>query len=457
MNSGTPFRICATLWSGLRSLKLTLASLFLLAGSSIVGTILPQKLALSEYHQRLGTVAAHLIRILQLDNMYHSWWFIGLLGLFALNLVACSLQRLPGVWRQITCPLLTPRDGWLQNCSQYVSWQVSPASETLVQGMTDVLRRHFGPVRCTEEEGVVWLFAQRQSWARLGAYVTHLAILAILLGGLIGDRGGLRGYMTIPEGQTVDQFSLDGGQEVVPLEFSVRCDQFSVDYYAGSDSPREFRSVLTILDDGREVAGLAQVPVRVNHPLRYRGLTFYQSDYGVDAHLFHFVVTPREGEPFEIEVSTDRRVSLPDGTSLVVAGYISDFDGQGPAAGLQLLFPDGRSGRAMAFHNLELRDGSFDAPYRFRLLSMGQRWYTGLQVSRDPGLPVVWLGCLLLVVGTLVAFYCSHQRLWIQLRADIDGTRIIVAGQDYRHREYFAKRFANLCHDLRQVMPEDQP
>ena len=83
MNPGRFSLVRATLWNSLRSLKLTLVTLFLLAGGSVFGTLLPQNLPLSEYQQRLGPIVARIVEILQLHDMYHSWWFFGLLGLFA--------------------------------------------------------------------------------------------------------------------------------------------------------------------------------------------------------------------------------------------------------------------------------------------------------------------------------------------------------------------------------------
>ena len=41
--------------------------------------------------------------------------------------------------------------------------------------------------------------------------------------------------------------------------------------------------------------------------------------------------------------------------------------------------------------------------------------YTGLQVTKDPGVWVVWSGCLLMVVGLFIAFFMSHKRVWIVL------------------------------------------
>lgn len=449
MNSEYFARMRASLTRGLRSLKLTLISLFLLAGSSVIGTILPQGLPLSEYERRLGPLGARIIGILQLSDMYHAWWFLGLLGLFALNLAACSLHRLPGVWRQVLHPDPAPGERWLQGRPCHCRWRDARAPEALLPEFSNIFTQRLGKVRHGEVRGVVWLFVQKQGWSRFGAYITHGAILVILLGGMMGSLGGFRGYVTIAEGQIADRFYLDDGRQSRPLGFGVRCDRFAIERYENSDRPREYRSLLTILENGRAVPGLTQVPVRVNHPLRYRGLNFYQSGYGLDGYLLHLSVSPRAGGGrFEIEVPSGQKVGLPDGTSVTIAGYVTDFDGQGPAAGLELHYPDGGHGRAMAFQSEHLRAGDGDVPYDFRILSVAQRWYTGLQVNRDPGVMLVWVGCLLLVAGTLAAFYFSHQRWWLQLRQDQNGTLVVFSAQSHRHTESFARRFDALCREL---------
>ena len=57
----------------------------------------------------------------------------------------------------------------------------------------------------------------------------------------------------------------------------MRLDQFSVSFYS-SGAPKEFKSTVTILEGDRQVLTES---IRVNHPLTYKGISFYQSSYGV--------------------------------------------------------------------------------------------------------------------------------------------------------------------------------
>ena len=56
------------------------------------------------------------------------------------------------------------------------------------------------------------------------------------------------------------------------------------------------------------------------------------------------------------------------------------------------------------------------------------RYYTGLQANRDPGVPIVWAGCFLMVSGLFVTFFMSHKRMWVRVLELGATIRIEVAG-----------------------------
>ena len=85
-----------------RSLKLTISLLILLAILSIIGTLITQNATRSEYVQRYGTGLYEVLNFFNLFDMYHSWWFSAILLLLVINLITCSLHRLPGILSQIS-------------------------------------------------------------------------------------------------------------------------------------------------------------------------------------------------------------------------------------------------------------------------------------------------------------------------------------------------------------------
>ena len=437
------------LWDFFCSVKLTVVTLLLLAITSVVGTILPQNLPWDQYQSHFGQAALALIRALQLYDMYHSWWFLGLLGIFALNLTACSLRRLPAVWRTVTRPVTAASEALLLSLPHRRTFQTPLSAHEAQARLEKVLQRRFARPRAGVRDGDLVLFAQRRPYARFSVYLTHLSILLILLGAVIGSLWGFESFVTIVEGQTVDKVPAAKGDGEIPLGFSLRCDDFSVSYYE-SGGPREFRSVLTVLENGDEIPGLIGVPVLVNHPLRYRGLWFYQTSYGLaEMPLFRFGVTlPPKGEEVELSGRPGQLLQMPNGGSFQIVDYTPSFRDWGAVAVLEVHTPDGNLLNAMAPTAGPLLTRAADHGYRFRLFGMEERYYTGLKVSRDPGVPVVWAGCLLLVLGSLSAFFLSHQRLWVVIRATSSGSDVMLGANAHRNQPVMARQFDRLGSEI---------
>src|SRR3954471_17869276 len=59
--------------------------------------------------------------------------------------------------------------------------------------------------------------------------------------------------------------------------YSITLQKFTHDRYAGTDIPKNFSSRITLIDPERSVN--RDVLVYMNHPLRYRGETFYQAGF----------------------------------------------------------------------------------------------------------------------------------------------------------------------------------
>src|SRR4030042_4273710 len=85
-----------------RSLKLTISLLILLAILSIIGTVITQNATKAEYIQRYGVGLYEVLNFFNIFDMYHSWWFSAILLLLVINLITCSIHRLPGILSQIS-------------------------------------------------------------------------------------------------------------------------------------------------------------------------------------------------------------------------------------------------------------------------------------------------------------------------------------------------------------------
>ena len=60
--------------------------------------------------------------------------------------------------------------------------------------------------------------------------------------------------------------------------------------------------------------------------------------------------------------------------------------------------------------------------------------YTGLQVRKDPGVWIVYLGCLVMAIGLYAAFFMSHRRIWVRLVEDKNGVAVSVAASANKNK-----------------------
>jgi cytochrome c biogenesis protein ResB len=74
--------------------------------------------------------------------------------------------------------------------------------------------------------------------------------------------------------------------------------------------------------------------------------------------------------------------------------------------------------------------------------------YTRLEVTKDPGVWIVWVGSGLMIFGLIVSFFFSHQKVWIRIPKS-SGKEIILAGSTNKNRVGFEKTFGQLAEGVR--------
>ena len=124
----------------------------------------------------------------------------------------------------------------------------------------------------------------------------------------------------------------------------------------------------------------------------------------------------------------------------------NDLMRMGPAVKLSVTSPRGNV-QFWVFQNIErikeanpgmlkqvpLMNPGLFAPYLFSMQKKGERFFTVLQAARDPGIPLVAAGALLLVgSGSWSRFFFSHRRVWIVLEEEQGKSRIGLAGSSNR-------------------------
>lgn len=436
------------LYDFFRSVKLTIFLLIFLAILSIIGTIIPQNAPTMEYIQRYGPKLYNLLNFFDLLDMYHSWWFSAILLLLSINLITCSIHRLPSLWNQI----FRKREIVLEDSFvQTLPFKTKVRSKKKAEEIYPLLRKWFRKPEQVDSPSFITFYGEKGKFSRLGVYITHLSVLIILIGGLIGSIYGFRGFVNILEGETVNQIYLRERDREIPkpIDFSVRCDEFNILYY---DLPqlekhvREYSSVLTIIENEKEVL---KKTIKVNHPLHYKGLSFYQSSYGTVHHIRLGVQKKGDKEKRIINAWEGENVPLPESNAFFrVLRYVPEIHHFGE--GVQMaLFRMGQEPKLfwLLKENTKLNPKEVDGDLLFTLENVTIKEYTGLQVTKDPGVWIVWIGCGLMVFGLILSFFFSHQRIWIRIPKK-SGEEILLAGTANKNRIGFEKKFDQLVKSL---------
>ncbi len=449
------------IWRFFASVKLALFVLFLLALTSIIGTVLPQNQPPLVYTQFFNSFLHNMFSILNMDSgggyngqglaqvallldfddMYGSWWFLGLLLLFSLNLIVCTLDRLPNVWGMVVKDYLaTPTDRLEKMGHRLVCYSQDSVADTSLEA-AGLLQKSGWSSKQKTDAGETVLFSQKGAWSRLGVYGVHISILFIFAGAIIGSLTGFKGSVMIPEGSSTDKMYEYGTGNPIPLGFTVQCDSFGVDYY-DNGAPKEYRSRLTVKDPaaGKEFSK----KIVVNDPLDYKGITFYQSSYEPLKGFKVLLVNKENKTGQSFQVPFGKKINWP-GTGIDF-GIINQQarSRMGDVVKMKIWFSDGK-GDPLRFwmdnnttRTISRENGDYE-------ISAGQLYATGLQVAKDPGVWTVYFGCSLMLIGLYVAFFLSHRRVWVYIKQENGRSRILVSGTSNKNRLGFEKDFSAIA------------
>jgi cytochrome c biogenesis protein len=438
-------------WNFFISVKLAIFTLIILAIASIFGTIVEQNQPPEKYHQIYEDWAFALMNRINLFDMYHSWWFLALLVLFTVNLSCCTIDRFPKMLRVVRNPRTKLDENLEKTLSLSDRWKKKGPLSDWAAKYTWTLSSSFAKPKVTEEGGEVHLYAETGVASRFGVYVTHLSIIIIFIGAILGNVLGFKGYVNIPEGEAVTQVPVRGGSRVQNLGFTVRCNSFRVETYP-SGQPKAYISDLSVLEGGREV--LRKQDVVVNDPLQYKGIWFYQSSYGQAGGTTALVSVRRpDGSPGKIlSLAPNEPIPIEGYGSIRGVNYDQNFQGRGPALQVVVEKPGKPADNFWLLQQLPDQDHQRKDALAFSFGGLNSKMFTGLQVARDPGVNVVWLGCALMVIGIIMAFFLSHQRVWVRLAQGKDGrVEVVLAGSASRNRLAFEKKFEKIQTGVKAV------
>lgn len=418
-------------------LRLAISVFLLIALLSISGTVIEQdqtpgfyQANYPEHPALFGFLSWKVIQVVGLDHVYRTWWFLSLLVLFGTSLTACTFTR--------QLPALKAAQRW-----KYYDSPKEFSKLALSAELTDVSVDTIAPILqklrykiFQEPDGLI--YARKGIIGRIGPIIVHIGIVAILIGGILGAMTGFIAQEMISSGDT---FQIKNVISAGPFAFqdvlkdwSVRVNRFWIDYTptGGID---QFYSDLSVLDhQGGEVD---RQRIFVNQPLRYHGVTLYQTDWGISGVRVQFNNSPIFQLPMaQLDTNGKGRIwgtwipTKPDmstGISLLakdLQGLVLIYNGEGK------LINTVRTGMSVPINGITLKV----------LDLIGS---TGLQIRFDPGIPVVYTGFGLLMLGVVMSYF-SHSQIWaLQV-----GDRLYIGGKTNRAQITFERELLGILTEM---------
>jgi cytochrome c biogenesis protein len=422
-------------------------SLFVVWGLlTLVGVVVDQGKDPSLYFASYAAPIARAILRLNFDNVYHSPWYVGIVGLILLSLAVCTFKRV--------IPARLPR-------LHPVKIDKIPLNATFdAEGDADAVRADIAAslsargwhVRERVFGGVEWSFADRHNWARRGVLVAHLGFVIVAAGTTLYWARGFSGETAVLTGQAV---------EIPQTHAVLRLDSFGYKIQPIMTKsgmvyqPVDYVSRVTVTGNG----GVARAEtVRVNHPIDVDGTLYYQASYGF-------------GMRFRVE--HDGRPVPAAAARTLFEGDALDIPGTGRSVAYERFVPtvDRQSGAPSADPRVNapgvilgvVQGGNtlgealvplhtwIDAGNGWRVIPERYVLYSGFQYRYDPGMPLVGIGAFVLLAGLIVSFYFLPARLYV--RVDESGpnrSRVGMAATTVKGYDVFENEFARLVVALKK-------
>lgn len=342
-------------------MRFAISLLTILGIASIIGTVLKQNEPYPNYVVQFGQFWFRMFEMLGLYDVYHTAWFLLILVFLVLSTTICIYRNTPTMLHELRTFREHATEKSLRAFSHQAVYDYAGTQEDVLRRLSAFLTaRGFRFRSVPQADGGVMLAAKAGSYQRLGYILTHAAIVVICIGGLMDGNVPLKveellGYkivetrdlpqsqvppksrlsvanlsfranMTLPEGARGDVafMRVRDGYLMQELPFTVLLKDFRIEHYA-TGQPKSFESDVEILD--KDLQQPLKATIRVNHPLIYKGIAIYQSDFQDGGSKLDFKVWPllgAGGEPGQLKGNVFQDVNMGSGQDALTV-ELDDF------------------------------------------------------------------------------------------------------------------------------------
>ena len=412
------------------SLRFSISLFLFLAFVSILGTVIEQDQALDYYRLNypdskpfMFFVTWKMIIFLGLNHLYSTYWFCSILLVFFLSLLLCTFStQLPILKQARQWKFLYSKESLAKKKLYSQSESNSLVNFVYLLNFNHYYAFHKGKA----------IYAYKGLLGRIAPIFVHLSIIITLVGSLFGATGGFVVQEMIPNGEIfhVQNIVKAGYLSILPSDFVGKVNDFFVTFNDNL-SVQQFFSNVSLLDNNGKT--LCYKSVSVNFPLQFNGLTFYQTDWQINA------LRLQVGSNKYL-VKSLQKVKIDNQTTSFVwlCNLMLDEKHE-----IFIVVPDIGNSLFIYDHNRFLvtttQYGIWNIVYGVPIVFKDLMVSTGLQIKMDPGLYTSYLGFLILIISIVVS-YISYSQIWISKQDQL----LSLSGTTNRAFVFFEREFIKI-------------
>jgi len=318
------------------SMRFAIALLAMIAIAAVIGTVMKQNEATTNYINQFGPFWHAVFDEVGLYSVYSAWWFLLLMGMLVTSTSLCIARNSPKMIKDMRSWRENVREQSLLNFHHKMQWRAPLGRAALAQQTAARLADAGYKVKLVEKDHGTLLAAKQGAANKFGYIFAHSAIVIICVGALFDSDmpirfqewflgktpfsgSGLisavprqhrlgtanptfRGNTLIPEGASSDSALLQRADGVLiqELPVTINLKKFTIDFYS-TGMPKLFASEVEVKDHAS--GEIVKAVIEVNKPLLYKGLAIYQSSFedgGSKLKLTGFPMTGADTTPFAI-------------------------------------------------------------------------------------------------------------------------------------------------------------
>ena len=318
----------ASLFELLGSMRFAICLLVIVCVASVIGTVLPQNMPQNTYIDQFGPFWFDVLSKFAVWSIYNSGWFLVIMAFLVLSTSLCLIRNTPKMLKEMRSFREHVRGSSLRAFHHRVEITTARSVESCDGAVRKWLQSQGYGVKTRQEPNGLMIAAKKGSGNRLGYIFAHAAIVIICVGGLLDselpvraqvwlfgktpivnnmliadvpEQGRLalanpsyRANLLIPEGATRANAVVNVGEGalVQPLPFQITLNKFIIDYYS-TGMPSRFASEVEVLDP--DTGETFSQTIEVNEPLRFKGVTVYQSSFDDGGSQVELAIYPLSG------------------------------------------------------------------------------------------------------------------------------------------------------------------